>query len=308
MTKSPPPGLAVEFHGVVKDYGAGRGVFDLDLEVQAGEVFGFIGPNGAGKTTTIRLLMDLVRPDRGTVQVLGLDSHAAGLELKRRIGYLPGELAQFPGVSAAYILGLLAGLRGNVSEQEITALADRFQLDLRRRYEELSHGNKQKVALVAAFMHRPELLVLDEPTLGLDPLMQREFRDLVRERVADGATVFLSSHVLSEVEQACDRLALIKAGRIIRSGSLEELRSLRTHRVEARLEGSVTPGDLLALEGVTGVEVGDHVVSCSVHGSVGPLLHRLEAAGVVELDSHEMSLEELFFAQIGEPDAAPAGR
>jgi len=308
MTARSRPGLAVECRGVVKDYGAGRGVFDLDLEVRTGEVFGFIGPNGAGKTTTIRLLMDLVRLDGGMVKVLGLDSHAASLALKRRIGYLPGELAQFPGVSASYILGLLAGLRGDVEEREITALAERFQLDLRRKYEELSHGNKQKVALIAAFMHRPELFVLDEPTLGLDPLMQREFRDLVREKVSAGATVFLSSHVLSEVEQACDRLALIKAGRIVSSGTLEELRALRTHRIEASIAGSLAREDLLSLEGVSDVEIRDHQVSCSVHGAVGPLLHILDSAGVVELDSHEMSLEEVFFAQMGEPDASPAGR
>jgi ABC-2 type transport system ATP-binding protein len=308
MTARGGPALAVECRGVVKDYGAGRGVFDLDLEVRTGEVFGFIGPNGAGKTTTIRLLMDLVRPDGGVVMVLGLDSHTESLALKRRIGYLPGELAQFPGVSASYILGLLAGLRGDVEEREITALAERFQLDLRRKYEELSHGNKQKVALIAAFMHRPELLVLDEPTLGLDPLMQREFRDLVRERVSAGATVFLSSHVLSEVEQACDRLALIKGGRIVTSGTLEELRAHRTHRIEARIAGSLALEDLLSLEGVSDGEIRDHQVSCSVHGAVGPLLHTLDSAGVVELDSHEMSLEEVFFAQIGEPDASPAGR
>ena len=300
--------LAVRCRDVVKDYGAGHGVFDLDLEVRAGEVFGFIGPNGAGKTTTIRLLMDLIRPDRGSVQVLGLDAHAHSLELKRRIGYLPGELAQFPGVSAGYIVGLLAGLRGNVDPLRIDALAERFQLDLRRRYEELSHGNKQKVALVAAFMHDPQLLILDEPTLGLDPLMQREFRELVRERAAAGASVFLSSHVLSEVEQACDRIAVIKSGRIERSGSLDEMRSLRKHRIEARLERTLRPEELGQLPGVSEVAVQDHLVTCAVQGNIRPLLHVLEEAGVVELDSHEMTLEEVFFAQIGEPDAAPARR
>ncbi len=300
--------FAIEIRGVVKDYGEGRGLFDLDLDVRRGEVFGFIGPNGAGKTTTIRLLMDLIRPDRGTVKVLGLDAHRDGLELKRRIGYLPGELAQFPGVSAGYILGLLSGLRGNVDPKRITELAERFDLDLRPKYEELSHGNKQKVALIASLMHQPELLVLDEPTLGLDPIMQREFRTILRERVASGATVFLSSHVLSEVEQACDRLALISAGRLRRFGSLEELRVARSHRVEARIEGTLSERALLGLPGVSAVEVSDHLVTCSVKGPIGPLLHALEEAGVVELDSHEMSLEEVFFAQIGEADAVPAGR
>ena len=308
MGHNPAAGPAVRCRGVVKDYGSGHGVFDLDLEVGRGEVFGFIGPNGAGKTTTIRLLMDLIRPDRGSVEVLGLDAHAHSLELKRRIGYLPGELAQFPGVSAGYIVGLLAGLRGDVDGQKISALAERLQLDLRRRYEELSHGNKQKVALVLAFMHDPELLILDEPTLGLDPLMQREFRELVRERAAAGASVFLSSHVLSEVEQACDRIALIKSGRVERSGSLDELRTLRKHRIEARVEHSVGADELRRLPGVSEVEVHDGLVTCAVHGNIRPLLQKLEEAGVIELDSHEMTLEEVFFAQLGEPDAAPAGR
>lgn len=308
VSRPAPHSLAIECARVVKDYGSGRGVFGLDVSVRRGEVFGFIGPNGAGKTTTIRLLMDLIRPDQGKVTVLGLDAHRQSLDLKRRIGYLPGELAQFPGVSAGYIIGLLSGLRGGVDQKRIAALADRFGLDLRRKYEELSHGNKQKVALVAAFMHDPELLILDEPTLGLDPIMQREFRDLVRERVSAGASVFLSSHVLSEVEQACDRLALINAGRVVRAGTLEELRALRTHRVEARIQGTLAAQDLLNLEGVSAVGVRDHVVTCSVHGPIGPLLHSLEAAGVIELDSHEMSLEEVFFAQIGEADAVAAGR
>src|SRR5512133_1337151 len=186
---------AIACAGLTKDYGSGHGVFDLDLTVPRGETFGFIGPNGAGKTTTIRLLMDLVRPDSGTATLLGLDSRRDSLEIKRRVGYLPGELVQFPGVTAGYIVGLLAGVRGDVDPARIAALAGRLELDLGRRYETLSHGNKQKVALVQAFMHRPDLVILDEPTLGLDPLMQREFRHLVQERAAGGATVFLSSHV-----------------------------------------------------------------------------------------------------------------
>ncbi|HEX6219666.1 MAG TPA: ATP-binding cassette domain-containing protein, partial [Acidimicrobiia bacterium] len=181
---------AVRCSALTKDYGRGHGVFDLDLTVEAGEVFGFIGPNGAGKTTTIRLLMDLIRPDRGTASVFGLDSQADSLAVKRLIGYLPGEMATFPGVTAGYVIGLLAGLRDSVDKSRISLLADRLELDLSSRYENLSHGNKQKVGLIQAFMHRPELLILDEPTLGLDPLMQRRFRELVTESVEAGATVF----------------------------------------------------------------------------------------------------------------------
>ena len=287
---------AVRTRGLTKDYGLGHGVFDLDLEVRPGEVFGFIGPNGAGKTTTIRLLMDLIRPDRGTAEVLGLHSRRDSLEIKKRVGYLPGELPRFPGVTAGHVIGMLAGLRGGVDAGRIESLAGRFELDLGRRYEDLSHGNKQKVGLVQAFMHDPQLLVLDEPTLGLDPLMQREFRDLLVESVDRGATVLLSSHVLAEVELVCDRMGLIREGRLLRVGSLEELRDVRAHRVEAILR---RPGDVSELAGLSGVTeprgAGDRV-ECTVHGEVGPLLMWLCAHDVVELGSRELSLEEVFLS------------
>lgn len=290
------PGPAIRARGLTKDYGAGHGVFDLDLDVMRGEVFGFIGPNGAGKTTTIRLLMDLIRPDRGTCEVLGLDSRADSLAIKRRVGYLPGELPRFPGVTAAHVIGLLAGLRGGVDPARIEVLASRFELDLARRYEDLSHGNKQKVGLVQAFMHDPELLILDEPTLGLDPLMQREFRDLLVESVARGATVLLSSHVLAEVEAVCDRMGLIREGRLLRVGSLEELRDVRAHRLDAivRRPGDVT--ELARLPGVSEPRVEGDRIGCTVHGEVGPLLTWLCAHDVVELDSRELSLEEVFLS------------
>lgn len=255
--------------GLTKDYGSGHGVFNLDLVVRQGEAFGFIGPNGAGKTTTIRLLMDLIRPDAGTASVLGMDSRRDSVAVKRRVGYLPGELVSFPGVTAGYVIGLLAGLRGGVDPARITALAQRFDLDLGRRYETLSHGNKQKIELIQAFMHRPDLVILDEPTLGLDPLMQREFRHLVQESVAGGATVFLSSHVLSEVEQICDRIGLIRAGRLERVGSLNELRAKRVHRIEAVFNGRLTAADVAHIPGVTESRIEDgHLLTCAVQGSV----------------------------------------
>jgi ABC-2 type transport system ATP-binding protein len=297
---------AIACTDLTKDYGNGHGLFGLDMSVNRGETFGFIGPNGAGKTTTIRLLMDLIRPDRGRATLLGLDSRRDSLAIKRRVGYLPGELVQFPGVSAAHVIGLLAGLRGGVDPARITALAQRLDLDLGRRYEDLSHGNKQKVALLQAFMHRPDLIILDEPTLGLDPLIQREFRNLVQEAVADGATVFLSSHVLSEVELICDRIALIRDGRLHRVGSLNDLRKLRIHRIEAVFNGRLEAAQLAGLPGVSEPAVDDHHLRCAVQGSVAPLLHVLAAADVVELDSHEMSLEEVFlgeFDQLAKPAA-----
>jgi ABC-2 type transport system ATP-binding protein len=308
--RAPSPGVrdtdrpAIQCRGLTKDYGNGHGLFDLDLTVQRGETFGFIGPNGAGKTTTIRLLMDLIRPDRGTATLLGMDARGDSLAIKRRVGYLPGELVQFPGVSAAYVIGLLAGLRGGVDPARITELAKRLDLDLGRRYEDLSHGNKQKVALVQAFMHRPDLIILDEPTLGLDPLIQREFRQLVAEAVASGATLFLSSHVLSEVELICDRIGLIRDGRMHRVGSLNELRTLRVHRVEAVFTGRLDVADLAGLPGVGASTVEDHHLSCAVQGSIAPLLSVLTAANVVELDSHELSLEEVFLGEFDQSSGA----
>jgi ABC-2 type transport system ATP-binding protein len=301
-------GPAIECRGLTKDYGNGHGVFDLDLTVPRGETFGFIGSNGAGKTTTIRLLMDLIRPNRGTANLLGLHARRDSLAIKRRVGYLPGELVQFPGVSAGYVIGLLAGLRGGVEPARVTELARRLDLDLGRRYEDLSHGNKQKVGLIQAFMHRPELIILDEPTLGLDPLIQREFRHLVQEAVADGATVFLSSHVLSEVELICDRIGLIREGRLHRVGSLNELRALRVHRVEAVFAGPLDPGNVARLPGVSDTTVDNHHLNCAVQGSIAPLLSVLSSANVVELDSHELSLEEVFLGEFDQPtgSARPA--
>jgi len=306
-----PPRSAREFgiacRGLTKDFGDGHGLFDLNLTVPRNEVFGFIGPNGAGKTTTIRLLMDLIRPDRGQALVLGLDSRRDSLALKRRVGYLPGELVQFPGVTAGYMVGLLAGLRGGVDPARIAELAERFELDLGRKYEALSHGNKQKVALVQAFMHRPEVLILDEPTLGLDPLIQREFRHLIQEAAASGATVLLSSHVLSEVELICDRIGFIRDGRLGRVGSLNELRTMRIHRVEAAFNGRVSAADLGRIAGVSEPQVDDHHLTCAVQGSVAPLLAMLSAADVVELDSHELTLEEVFLGEFSQP-AEPTAR
>jgi ABC-2 type transport system ATP-binding protein len=299
---APPAEPAIACAGLTKDYGQGHGLFDLDLQVRRGEVFGFIGPNGAGKSTTIRLLMDLIRPDRGTAMVLGLDARRDSVEVKRRVGYLPGELPRYPGVTAGYVVGLLAGLRGGVDPGRITALAERFDLDLGRKFEDLSHGNKQKVGLLQAFMHEPEILLLDEPTLGLDPLMQREFQHLVQETVRAGATVLLSSHVLAEVERACDRIGLIRAGRLLRSGTLEELREMRVHRVEAVVDGAPDPGALAGVAGVSDVVVDGRLVSCAVRGPIAPLLERLSAFTVLELDSRELSLEEVFFAEF-EPAA-----
>ena len=295
---------AIRTEGLTKDFGGGHGIFDVDLEVNAGEVFGFIGPNGAGKTTTIRLLMDLVRAGRGLASIYGLDSRRDSVAIKRITGYLPGELPSFAGFTGGQLLELFANLRGGIPVERIQTLADRFQLDLSRRYRDYSHGNKQKLLLVQAFMHRPRLVVLDEPTLGLDPVMQEEFRLLMRETAASGATVFLSSHVLSEVEKACDRIAIIAGGRLRRVGTMSELRQLSVHNIDATVELDLPPARLSAIAGVSDVQVEDHHVHCRIRGRVAPLLEVLDAAGVVEIDSQEMSLEELFLEEYSQPLAS----
>ncbi len=289
--------------GLTKDYGSNRGVFDLDLEVARGEILGFIGPNGAGKTTTIRLLMDFTRPTRGTARILGLDSRKDSIAVKRLVGYLPGELPVYPGATAWEIIGLLAAMRGGIDQKYVRALADRFQLDLTRRYRDLSHGNKQKLWLLQAFMHRPQVLILDEPTLGLDPLIQAEFNQLVVECVKAGATVFLSSHVLSEVQTLCDRIALVGSGRLLRIGTLEQLRELRVHRVDATLRKELDVRILGNVPGLSDVSLVDHHLRCTVRGDFEPLLETLVRSGVVELDSEELSLEEVFLAAYGKSAA-----
>ena len=201
----------------------GRGLFELDLQVEPGEIFGFLGPNGAGKTTTIRLLMGLIRPTAGSAFVFGLDCTRDAVEVKRKVGYLPGDAPDFGSLRGREVVAYLGGMRGGVDRERVRALARRFDLDLGRRFREYSTGNKQKLGIVLAFMHRPELLILDEPAAGLDPLHRQEFYRLLRESRDDGATVFLSSHVLSEVEQVCDRVAIVRAGRLAHAGRVDEL-------------------------------------------------------------------------------------
>jgi len=287
--------VAIETHGLTKDFGHGRGIFDLDVLVAEGEIAGYIGPNGAGKSTTIKLLFDLIRPTRGTAAIFGLDSHHDSVAVKRLVGYVPGELPDYHGLRGAEVVELLARLRGGVAEQHIRDLAARFQLDLHEKFRDYSHGNKQKLMLVQAFMHEPRLLILDEPTLGLDPVMQKEFFALVRERAAAGSSIFLSSHVLSEVERVADRITIIGKGRLVKAGTLAELREMRVHRVEATFTGKLERRALSAIPGIDDIALAPGRLTCAVHGAFGPLLALLSRAGVTELDSQELSLEELFF-------------
>ena len=293
MRADRPP---IATHRLTKDYGSGRGIFDLDLVIDRGEVFGFLGPNGAGKTTTIRQLMGLVRPSRGSAEIFGLDCQRDSVEVKRHIGYLPGELPQYGGWKGTEVVAYLAGLRGNVDPGEVRRIAERFDLDLGRTYREYSHGNKQKLALVVAFMHRPELLILDEPTSGLDPLNQLQFHELVDGAIARGASVFLSSHVLSEVEQLCDRAGIVREGRLVALAPLAELRAAKEREVEIRFASAPPIERIRALDGVTVLESTGPRVRCRVRGSIAPLVTVLRDAEVVDLVTHEPTLEQAFLS------------
>ena len=283
---------------LTKDYGSGNGLFDLNLSIYQGEVFGLIGPNGAGKSTFIKLLMDLIRPTSGSAKIFGLDSRNDSLELKRVMGYLPGELMQFPSVTAGYILNLLLNLRGKKERNHLYSLSDRLQLDLTRKYQDLSHGNKQKVGLVQAMMHQPKLLILDEPTLGLDPIVQREFRNIIKEYVASGNTVILSSHIMSEVETVCNRIGLINQGRVLKEGTMAELRSTLIHKVSVLFEGNLPELAELERAGAEAIEIDQNSLRFQIKGSVDSAVKALSRYNILEFDSRELSLEEVFYSEV----------
>jgi ABC-2 type transport system ATP-binding protein len=241
----------IDVAGLTKAYGRKRGIIEVSFEVAEGEVFGFLGPNGAGKTTTMRLLMAMLRPGAGSARIAGLDCWRQSVAVKRVVGYLPGELSLDPNLTGGQILAYFANLRGGVDRAQIDALIERLDLDPTRRFRQYSHGNKQKVGLIQAFMHRPRLLILDEPTSGLDPLNQHEFHRMVDEVRRDGRTVFLSSHILSEVEAVCDRVGIIRNGRLVRVGGVTELKGIRRHEVDLTF-ADVPPAD--AFRDLVGIE------------------------------------------------------
>lgn len=247
-------GLAIQTENLSKNYGGSRGITEVNLEVREGEVFGFLGPNGAGKTTTIRLLLNLIKPSAGKAQVLGLDSQEGSVEIRKQLGYLPGEFSLYPGLTGAQTLKYFANLRGGVAWQTITIMARRLELDLSRKFRQYSRGNKQKVGIIQALMHKPRLLILDEPTSGLDPLNQQEFYKMVKEACQVGTTVFFSSHIMSEVEKICDRAAIIREGKLVQVGKLEELSGIRSQKLELILAGPVEIEEFNTLPGVEKVE------------------------------------------------------
>lgn len=296
---------AIHTEGLTKFYGKERGIVDLDLDVDQGEVFGYLGPNGAGKTTTIRLLLDLLRPTRGTSRVLGKHPYFDGVGVRSDIGYLPGELALYERLTGEQMLTYVANLRKMKDLGDAPQVAERFELDLSRHIGDLSSGNKQKVGLVQAFMHRPKVLILDEPTGGLDPLMQQEFYRLVHEAREDGRTVFLSSHVLSEVERIADRVGIIRQGKMVVVEQLETLKERAPRRLDLHFGGPIPAAAFEALPNVEDVSVDDAVVSCRVVGSVDELIKAAARFEVTNVVSHEADLEELFLQYYrGDADAS----
>ena len=296
---------AIRTEQLTKMYGNRRGLAGLDLTVTAGEVFGFLGPNGAGKTTTIRILLDLIRPTSGRVELLGGDPHRDGVALRRRVGYLPGDFLVDGRQSVDELLTYLGNLRGGVPRARITALAERLDLDLDVKIRSLSKGNRQKVAVVQAFMHSPELLILDEPTSGLDPLLQQTFLAMVREARAAGQTVFMSSHVMSEVQQTADRVGIVREGVLVAVERVEDLRERAVREVEIHFEGPVTAVEFDSLPGVSDVTVSGNVLRCRLNGRADPLVKAAAKHTVIGLRSEEPDLEELFVTYYrGADDAA----
>ncbi len=296
---------AILTEGLSKRFGAFQALAGLDLAVARGEVLGYLGPNGAGKTTTIRLLLGMLRPTSGRAEIFGLDVQRDAMAAHRRLSYVGGETSLWPSLTGAETLHLLGRVQGRVDPVYRDELIERFAFDPSKKVRGYSKGNRQKLALIAGLSSRADLLLLDEPTSGLDPLMEREFRRCVLAAKAAGQTVFLSSHILSEVEALCDRVAILRSGRLVEAGTLADMRHLSALSVEATF--SAAPPDLSLVPGVSDVEVDGYRVRLQVHGSVEPLLERLAAARVTQLLSREPSLEELFLAQYG-AEPAPARR
>jgi len=298
-------GTAILASKLSKTYGDTAALDSLDLEVAEGEVIGYLGPNGAGKTTTIRLLLGLIRATAGRAELFGIDAQADPVEAHRRVAYVPGEAMLWPSLTGAETLHLLGRVQGTVDTAYRDELIGRFALDPSKKVRALSKGNRQKLILISALMSRADLLLLDEPTSGLDPLMERTFRECVDEAHDRGQTVFLSSHILSEVEAVCERVAILRAGRLVDVGTLAEMRHLSALQVEAELDGRVP--DVSGIAGVSGVEVEGNRIRCQVTGSIEPVLRVLADAGVRHLTSREPSLEELFLAHYGAGEGGRAG-
>jgi ABC-2 type transport system ATP-binding protein len=289
------PEAAIRTEGLTKHYGDLQALVDLDLEVRAGEVFGFLGPNGAGKTTMIRTILDEIRPTAGRAWIVGMDSHEDCVEIRRHVGYVPGDLAMYPSLTGRDTLTYFANLRGGVDWSYVEGLADRLDADLSKKVGDLSSGNRQKIGVIQAFMNQPQVLIMDEPSSGLDPLIQREFQAMMREVAAAGRTVFLSSHTLSEVQRVADRVGIIRHGRLIALESVASLRSKAIRRVEMEF-GSPVDGEVFqGVPGVRDVFIENHRAVLSYDGTMAVLLKTVaDRYDIVDIHTQEADLEEIF--------------
>ncbi|MGV1050160.1 MAG: ATP-binding cassette domain-containing protein [Solirubrobacterales bacterium] len=287
-------GTVIETEGLTKFYGENRGIEEVSISVGAGEVFGFLGPNGAGKTTTIRTLLDLIHPSRGSARIFGLDSRRDSVAIRARLGNLPGDFGYGREASGRQAIALLAKLRGLAGLGRAEALAERFRADLDRPLGELSRGNRQKVGLIQATFHQPELLILDEPTSGLDPLMQEEFMALLAEERERGCAVFLSSHELDEVERICDRVGIVRGGRLIAVERISDLLGRAHRKLTIEIDDPERIDDLRAIAGVGAIEVDGRRVSFQVAGELDPVVKALAGHHVLDVEAVRPSLEEVF--------------
>ncbi|MCU0495940.1 MAG: ABC transporter ATP-binding protein [Anaerolineae bacterium] len=292
--------VIIQTEQLSKRYGAQLALNQLNLSVQRGEIFGYLGPNGAGKTTTIRILLDLIRPSQGKATIFGLNSQADSVALHHRIGFMPGELNLWPNQLGRNIVRYMASVRGNVDMRYVGELVERLQLDLNKRMRDYSTGNKRKLGLILALMHKPDLLILDEPTSGLDPLMQQIFNELMRECREAGRTVFLSSHLLSEVQAICDRVGILRGGELKAVETVSKLTHADFRWVTIEFRDRPMLSNLGTIAGVQDLTVNDHTVKLRLFGDFDPLLRAVSDQYVVNLKINEPTLEEIFLAFYGE--------
>jgi ABC-2 type transport system ATP-binding protein len=297
----------IQTNQLTKSYGRSRGIIDVTFDIQEGEVFGFLGPNGAGKTTTMRTLMGLLHANSGSATIGGLDCWTQSSEVKKRVGYLPGEFTFDPGLRGAQIIEYLGHLRGGVDQAYVLSLVERLGFDPGKKFREYSHGNKQKLGLVQAFMHKPRVLILDEPTSGLDPLNQQEFYKMVAEVHAEGRTIFLSSHILPEIEQTCGRVAIIREGRLVKIDHVSGLKDIHQHDVEINFAGPVSEEWFNNVAGVAKVAQGadEHTLQLNVQGELTEIIRIAGLHGATNIATHEPTLEEVFL-RFYEPQQQPS--
>jgi ABC-2 type transport system ATP-binding protein len=294
------PDPVIQTFDLTKSYGPDRGIMDVTLNVNKGEIFGFLGPNGAGKTTAIRVLLDLIRPTSGYAEVFGLETRKHSVEIRERTGYLPGEMHLYENMTGLELLQYFGALRPQVDWALVDQMAARLSCDLTRRIGALSQGNKRKVGLIQAFMHRPELLILDEPTAGLDPLIQHEFLELISEASQAGQTIFLSSHNLPEVERICHRVGMIRGGRLIAVEEIEVLRQRAVRKLEIRFAEPVPADPFEKLTGIQDLHLDGNILRCTLRGSIDPVVKAAAQYEVVDLVSEQPNLEEIFMALYSE--------